>query len=297
MKIPGRVGIGGFLVSISAYVFLMGCEVTSRSNELEIEPASATLQNGQTVRLEASGGDDYIWRLSDNTLGSLSSDRGDTVVYTSLVSPASPLVQTVTVVADEEAGGATNEAIEQKMANAFITHVTRSVSTSQVSVIPASAGLKQGQSLAFTASGDSSYTWSLETPGWGVLSRLNGRSVVYVNQYTDPGSKIVVQQIRVVGASGGSAQVDVAHIPGDTLFIEPQTVNLRYGEHVHFAVQGGSGESTWSLSQPSWGTLDRLTGPYTTYTSFHSNTVVEVQTITVTDISSASVKGYIYHIP
>jgi hypothetical protein len=62
-------------------------------------------------------------------------------------------------------------------------------------------------------------------------------------------------------------------------------------------VEGGSGEYTWSLSQPAWGTLERLTGPYATYTSFRSNTVVEVQAITAADISSASVKGFIYHIP
>lgn len=298
MKFLGRVGLGGFLFPMTAFVFLIGCEVTSRSRSVEINPDTATLLKGQKVELTASGGEDFVWSLSDSALGTLSSGRGETVVYTSLVAPATPVVQTVTVVAGVTVNTTNNTVTVEKTANAFITHVGGGViATSQVSVSPSTAGLQVGQSVTLTASGDSSYTWSLETPAWGALSRLDGRSVFYIDQYADPDGKMVVQHIKVVGARGGSAQVDIAHLPGNILSINPETANLRVGESATFEVWGGSGDYTWTLSQPAWGTLSHLTGSETTYKSFHSNTVVEVQTITATDSSSGSVKGYVYHIP
>ncbi len=288
---------------VSAFV-LCGCEVTSKSHAVSIDPDSATLHKGQSVGLHATGGDDYTWSLSDRTLGTLSSSHGANVVYTSIVAPpvGSPVVQTVTVTADLGLSGTTNSVITEQTATAFITHVSGVVrtntDTSTVTVFPATATLVFGESAAFQAFGDTAYSWTLETPAWGVLSRSSGGEVTYTSQYSPPVGKAVVQRITVLGSNGGIGRIFVTQT-AIVLQLIPDTAQVsKKNDYAEFVVTGG-GQYAWALSQPTWGTLSAQSGDSVTYTCLHTNSTasVELQTITVTDVSGATVKGTIYHMP
>lgn len=110
--------------SLGLTALMMGCEVTSKSNRVSVDPYSAILRKGESVGLHASGGDDFAWSLSDHKLGTLSSSHGENVVYTSIYSPpaGSPVVQTITVTADPAGVVSTNLDVSAKTATAYITH-------------------------------------------------------------------------------------------------------------------------------------------------------------------------------
>jgi hypothetical protein len=75
----------------------------------------------------ASGGYEYLWTISDRTLGMLNTREGETVVYTSIASSsASGMVQTVTVTGfiEGQGGGTTasNQTSYSASAEAYVTH-------------------------------------------------------------------------------------------------------------------------------------------------------------------------------
>ncbi|MFA5043977.1 MAG: hypothetical protein WC381_10855 [Kiritimatiellia bacterium] len=123
--------IGLWLVGVAAPLafLLAGCEVSSASRKIEVNPNSATIKYGQALTLSAINGYVYTWSLSDNTLGTLNTRQGQQVIYTSLTDPATPVVQIVTVsskFSDTDASGSGSNAPVVHTAEAYITHINSS---------------------------------------------------------------------------------------------------------------------------------------------------------------------------
>lgn len=76
-------------------MLLSGCE-SADGYSISVSASKYTVSNGETVSLTASGWDDFTWGLSDQSLGSLSSLNGESVVYTSRTSNSGTQVITVT---------------------------------------------------------------------------------------------------------------------------------------------------------------------------------------------------------
>ncbi len=89
-------------LSLLTASLLVGCE-SADGHVIDVTPSTATLSaSSPTVRLTASGWDDFSWTLSDTGIGTLSSHNGRSVVYraTSFSSgESSSLTQTINVVA------------------------------------------------------------------------------------------------------------------------------------------------------------------------------------------------------
>jgi hypothetical protein len=273
-------------------LFQPGCEVTSDEDDMMIDPSSSTIVLGQSITLRAEGADDFFWRVENTDWGTLSSTRGDTVVYTSRFAPAAgaTVVQKVTVVGSKAESISNSTA---KIAQAFITHVSGSLAVS-----PKAATLRQGEVATFTASGGGSLTWTLETPAYGILSQSTGNRVSYTSQYADPAGKAVVQKITVTSDNGGSAVVLVTQQPGSILSVTPVTTTLSNGLDQLFTIYGGS-EYTIAVSQPSWGTISIVSENTFRYISKRVTPpgATEIVTITVTDISSAKATATVYNVP
>jgi len=108
---------------------LTGCEVSSASRQIEIQPNSATLKYGDSVTLSALYGYIYNWSLSDNTMGTLNTRQGQQVIYTNMTDPATPVVQIVTVTStfsDNNSSGTGSNAPAVHTAEAYITHINSS---------------------------------------------------------------------------------------------------------------------------------------------------------------------------
>ena len=105
---------------------LTGCEVDSSSRKIVIHPDSATLKYGQALTLSALNGYVYDWSLSDNTMGTLNTRRGQQVIYTSMTDPAAPVLQIITVTStfsDNSDSGTGSNAPVIHSAEAYITHI------------------------------------------------------------------------------------------------------------------------------------------------------------------------------
>jgi len=112
---------------ILAALALTGCE-TKSTDELEvlISPARATIRQGETIELRASGWTRYRWSISDPYLGSLTPTTGETVYY--YATAATNAVQIVRVVGTGTSSGtgtSTNAAgnAVDLTGEAYITHV------------------------------------------------------------------------------------------------------------------------------------------------------------------------------
>lgn len=192
---------------------------------------------------------------------------------------------------------------------------TESVKNNDVTITPVSIGLHNGEYADFTASGGYDYSWSLQNPSWGVLSNLTGPTTRYTDRY-DPGSNLNASAVQVLtvtstiqGEGGGSSSNAVAtnaatgtaiaqieHLPTNagtntataTVTITPSSSSaLTKGSSEPFTASGGTGSYTWSLSDPTVGTLavQGSGGNLATFTDEYlpgvSNTVY--QTLYVTD--------------
>ena len=121
----------GCLAVLAPIAFLLaGCEVDSASRKIEIHPDSATIKYGQALTLSALNGYVYDWSLSDNTMGTLNTRRGQQVIYTSMTDPVTPVVQTITVTStfsdNSDTNGTGSNAPVVHSAEAYITHINSS---------------------------------------------------------------------------------------------------------------------------------------------------------------------------
>ena len=120
----------GCVAVLAPIAFLLtGCEVESASRKIFVNPDSATIKYGQALTLSALNGYIYDWSLSDNTMGTLNTRRGQQVTYTSMTDPITPVVQTITVKStfsdNSDSGTGTNAPVVHS-AEAYITHINSS---------------------------------------------------------------------------------------------------------------------------------------------------------------------------
>lgn len=108
--------------------FCAGCELEPASAaSLTITPQTAKLREDQSQTFTASGGAEYHWSIdgasSTGRWAILSSPVGESIVYTSLNSPASGTHVTVLTVTSTLGVGTTNTPAPVVSAEAYITHV------------------------------------------------------------------------------------------------------------------------------------------------------------------------------
>jgi hypothetical protein len=167
-------------------------------------------------------------------------------------------------------------------------------------VEPAAIGVRRNQQVEFTASGGFNYSWSLSDASLGFLTTATGPKTTYISRFS-PGTNatVVIQTLTVtstVGSSGPSggtdtgtnvvvgagfdatAQAIIEHLPegdggsagdaGDTLEVSPVafTFTTGPGETAAFTASGGSGSYSWSIGDPTFGTLSNTIGSSTILT-------------------------------
>jgi len=125
-SLPTMGLLGGFLL-------LAGCETEPASSSIRVTPSAVALRIGESVEFVASGGYDYRWSLGSDenqSLGILSTLRGDRTTYISLATPpnsnAVTRVLTVTSSLPNTAGGTGTNAATTVSAwtdQAHITHL------------------------------------------------------------------------------------------------------------------------------------------------------------------------------
>ncbi len=101
---------------------LSGCETDTPSQiYLTITPREVIIRKGESVEFVASGWHEYVWRLSDTSLGYLSAPTGERTVYTSLRAGNASQILTVSI---EQTGisSTTNSTVTVVSADAYITH-------------------------------------------------------------------------------------------------------------------------------------------------------------------------------
>ncbi len=106
-------------------LFLTACESEKSGtgdDVLDVTPSYAKLRAGQSVTLSAKGGSDYLWSLSNEEIGSLSSRHGSSVVYTAQVCDAANTFQTVTAQSKLTGGIVTTNGVNLATGTATILH-------------------------------------------------------------------------------------------------------------------------------------------------------------------------------
>ena len=174
---------------------------------------------------------------------------------------------------------------------------TESAGTASVNINPGYARIMAGQSVVLSASGGNDYRWSLSNGSYGHLSANRGSSVVYTASSALQCQATVVQgnaayASTVTATTSGSASVSGGtqqsssssggNASSTTLSISPSSSELKRGSSQLFTANGDN--CVWTLSNPSYGTLDTTTGSTVTYTATRENVT---QTLTV----SATVNG------
>ena len=112
-------------------VACIGCDVEpSQDFTISVEPQAATLREGQTVDLVASGGLAYSWSIGQNSTtqrwGILNVKTGDRVTYTSVHSqPGETNIQVLTVTSSigDQDNLASNAVTHQASAEVYILHI------------------------------------------------------------------------------------------------------------------------------------------------------------------------------
>jgi hypothetical protein len=149
-----------------------------------------------------------------------------------------------------------------------------------VDITPNGVTMKMGESQEFTASGGYTYQWELDDESIGALSPRTGDKVVYtVTSYqADRTQKIKVtstipESSSTAPSSTSTSSVNAAYYsvtataivhqnPTKVFAIHPsdeQKVSTAANEPLIFYVEGGVPQYTWSLSEPSLGSLAPFT--------------------------------------
>ena len=108
-------------------VSLTSCETESVNGSISISPSTVQLEKDESATFTASGGYEYSWTLSDESLGILSSRSGASTTYTSRYDPGSnnaSVIQILTV-SSTIAGQNTSQALAT--AEAQIEHMSTPV--------------------------------------------------------------------------------------------------------------------------------------------------------------------------
>lgn len=221
-----------------------------------ITPANATICNGQSQTLTASGGTTYVW----------SNGGGSNAAAT--FSPSSTTTYTVTVTA----------------ANTCTATASRSVTVNQnptATITPASATICNGASQTLTASGGGTYAWSHSGGGNATATFSPATSTTYT--------------VTVTNASNCTATASrlVTVNQNPTAAISPASASICNGSSQQLTASGG-GTYVWSNSLGSNATQTVSPNATTTYTVTVTNanncSAAASSTVTVNTVT-ASING------
>lgn len=197
---------------IAFCVFITGCDTESATaNNLSVSPSSATVNEGESVTFEVSGGYDYSWSMSEPTWGSLSSQTGSRTTYTSSYAPDTNTTsyQVLTVVSTIEGSSEVSDtntayAMSSEVYVEHFSETTDDADNEELSISPTSASLAQWASQEFTASGGSgTYSWTVSSNDWGLVSSSSGTAISYTSIYA-PGDDVTIVQIITLTDSDGA---------------------------------------------------------------------------------------------
>lgn len=198
-----------FLVLLLTWICaaFTGCDDDSASSRITVTPASATIEKGQSIEFEASGGYQYTWSLDEDTAGAepyarLSSRKGSRITYTSLRDGAgADEVRVLTVTSTIEEADATNSSPDEWTTEVYITHVSDGGDdddTEALSLSPTSVTMATNDLQIFSASGGTgSYTWDIDPDNHGSLSSSSGNEVIFT------ASNVTTDSVTVVTVTSG----------------------------------------------------------------------------------------------
>lgn len=207
MKLHAKVLVAFALLSVGCILAMSGCETASTDTKVVITPSSATVVALGSVLLTASGGYDYFWSLTDESLGVLSERTGEKTRYTSLYDPGADVkMQIVKVISTVD--NVSPSSSYEVTAEAYISHI----STEQlVYITPSTITMKVGNQITFSAVGGSGYLWSLQDSSYGTLSRTNSSSTVYTSILSPDENQVFLQVLTVRAVNGGTATALITH--------------------------------------------------------------------------------------
>jgi len=121
-----KIGNAWKWVVLGIVLLLGGCEADPVNGTVFITPDSIVIRDGQAVIFTATGGFEYEWDLEQESYGTLSTRRGASTTYTSLVDPGAGtnLSQVIRVTSVLSGATTTNSAqVTSGTAEAFVTHI------------------------------------------------------------------------------------------------------------------------------------------------------------------------------
>lgn len=213
---------------------------------------------------------------------------------------------------------------------------TQSAEDNTLRVEPQATGIRENQSVNFTASGGFSYTWSLSDETLGLLTTRTGPNTTYISRYAGDGTTGQTTRVQTLtvtsqvgpsdttpsstnstdtgtdsGSSGftDTAEAVIEHFPtiGATtptttntpVSIFPDGAQLPAGSSLVFAfIASGGDENTykWSLGSTEFGTLSTPTAKSTTYEYTYLTNTPTVVTLTV-ESGGDSAQVTLTHLP
>ena len=120
-----RLSTAMFMLTLCAAattaVIFAGCESTDAGG-IDVSPTYVELRIGQSATFHATGAQYFTWSLSKPQIGSLSSSRGEYVVYTARSGSGDPQVITVKS-ANSTGGSGSNAVVSAHSATATVKHL------------------------------------------------------------------------------------------------------------------------------------------------------------------------------
>jgi len=247
---------------------------------LSVSPSSGTVALNSSVTFTAAGGDpdEYTWSLSEKSWGVLTIN-GANATYTRT--------------------GGSNDGVQilslyfnGQTVTVAIQHTGSDIN---LSISPASAKVSAaGDVVSFTASGDDDedYLWWISNGLWGELTQNSETEVSYVWN----GSGVGETQILYCRNIGQTVEAVISQgTQPDTLSINPTQADVMYLGQTTFTASGGLEDTySWSLNEPTWGTITKSSVSQAVYT----RTVVingGIQYVTVEN-GSDSVQAVVVHV-
>ena len=109
----------------STAIIFAGCESTDAGG-IDVSPTYVELRVGQSATFHATGAQYFTWSLSKREIGSLSSSRGEYVVYTARSGSGDPQVITVKSASSTNAvvsASSTSAVVSAYSATATVKHL------------------------------------------------------------------------------------------------------------------------------------------------------------------------------
>ena len=197
------IALGGLMTS--------SCDdVDPASEDITITPSESTLKIGESVDLTAAGGYSYTWSLADENKGTLSTRTGSTTTYTSHYEPEEDIYSqgvtvTSTIAPDYDSNSTSNSTASTGTGEAYVKHTSSVVTVSPISGTVSTVGDK----VTFTASGGSSFSWTLDATGStaGSITPSTGATVVFT--YLVEVSSSTTAKLTVVNENNQTYTVDI----------------------------------------------------------------------------------------